>query len=187
MLAQNNFEYQRVFLPYGLHTPGEDRSGTLRSIFPLSLENCSVLDIGSANGFFCFEAEKRGATRVVGVELKDTRFHHSLILRDILRSKVEFLQKDILQEDLGEQFDYVLCLNVLHHVKYPMFMLRKLSQLTRKKLILEIPTLSDPKFLKTLPFLGRFLAPILNRIPLIGPVRCLIPALTKPSSLARAQ
>src|SRR6266852_317503 len=38
---------------------------------PDDLEGRSVLDIGTASGFFAFECEKRGARPVVGTELED--------------------------------------------------------------------------------------------------------------------
>lgn len=168
VIAHNNFEYQRVYLPHGLYTPGDDRSDTLRQIFPESFAGASLLDIGSANGFFCFEAERRGAGRVVGIELKDKRFQHALVLKQLLRSKVEFLQLDILTNEADEKFDYVLFLNVLHHLKEPMHALRKLASITNQKLIIEIPTLTDPKFRQSLPFFEAILTPLLNRLPLIG-------------------
>src|SRR5581483_11679778 len=67
ILAKEDFSYHRVNLPFGLHTPGRDRSRTRDLIFRESLAGKSVLDVGSALGYFCFEAEARGASRVVGV------------------------------------------------------------------------------------------------------------------------
>ena len=46
LLHAENFGYQRVALPYGLSTPGHDRSETAGIAFPDSLEGKSVLDLG---------------------------------------------------------------------------------------------------------------------------------------------
>lgn len=165
ILAENKFEYHRVRLPYGLSTPGEDRSSTFSRIFADSLDSKSVLDIGCANGYFCFEAEALGATRVVGVELMDNRYKHALLLKEILESNVEFIQQDILNETLAEKFDYVLLLNVIHHLKEPMLGLRKLASITKEKLVIEFPTFKDPKFRKYSKIRFPF---IYNKLPLIG-------------------
>ena len=62
--------YHTIDLGDGLITPGVyDYRGRLEAYhFPANLEGKSVLDVGSATGFFAFEFEKRGA-RVVSVEL----------------------------------------------------------------------------------------------------------------------
>jgi len=165
ILRENDFEYQRVYLPYGLYTPGDDRSRTRDIILPDNLTGKSVLDIGCANGFFCFEAEARGAASVVGIELKEKRFKHANLLKQVLSSSVEFLQIDILNNLLTEQFDYVLLLNVIHHLKEPCHALRRISDLTKERLIIEFPSFKDPKFRKHNKIRFPFL---LNRLPLIG-------------------
>ncbi len=165
ILKENDFEYQRVELPYGLSTPGQDRSVTRDIIFPESLYGKSVLDVGSANGYFCFQAESKGASKIVGIELKKKRFEHANLLKSINGSEVEFLRKDIIESPLNEEFDYVLFLNVIHHLKEPMHALRKLAAITKEKLIFEFPTFEDPKFRRHISI---FMPYIFNRLPLIG-------------------
>jgi len=62
--------YHCVDLPHGLTTPGVyDFRQTIREFpFPADMRGMSVLDVGSATGFFAFEFEKRGAD-VTSVEL----------------------------------------------------------------------------------------------------------------------
>jgi len=165
ILREERFGYHRVNLPYGLHTRGRDRSQTRDLIFPESLAGKSVLDIGSALGYFCFEAEAKGAVRVLGVELDPERFRQACLLKKIIGSQVEFLQRDILQEPLDEQFDYVCLLNVIHHLDEPIRAIHQLAALARETLIIEFPTIEDVKFRGTtrIRFPKRY-----NRMPLIG-------------------
>src|SRR5688500_4813236 len=69
LIETEDFRYQKIDLPYGLSTKGHDRSATARQIFPQDLTGKTVLDLGCSFGFFCFEAVKRGASRVVGFDV----------------------------------------------------------------------------------------------------------------------
>ncbi len=165
ILQDERFAYQRINLPFGLHTRGRDRSRTRDLIFRESLTGKSVLDVGSAIGYFCFEAEARGATRVLGVERNEERFRQACLLKQIIGSRVEFLQCDILQHPLEEKFDYVCLLNVLHHLDEPIRAIHLLAPLAREMLIIEFPTIEDAKFRKTtrIRFPKHY-----DRLPLMG-------------------
>jgi len=65
--------YHAIELPDGRVTPGMyDLRGALRSIpFPASLEGMRCLDVGTADGFWAFEMERRGAAEVVAVDVVD--------------------------------------------------------------------------------------------------------------------
>src|SRR5215212_6953530 len=65
----------------GLVTPGGwDLRGTaLRLPWPASLQGMRCLDIGTMNGFWAFELERRGAGEVVATDVLDaTRLDHFL-------------------------------------------------------------------------------------------------------------
>ncbi|NUB27135.1 class I SAM-dependent methyltransferase [Azospirillum brasilense] len=158
------FEYQRIELPHGLATRGQDRSATAALTMPDDLSGHSVLDVGSAIGFFSFEAERRGAQRVVGLEPRQTRFQAAVILKEILGSSVEFRCQDILDYSPSEPFDRVLLLNVIHHLKEPIRVLRRCAELTRNALVIEFPQLDDPIFGGVFDGRGKDL----NDLPLIG-------------------
>ena len=165
IIRQRKFEYHRVDLPYDLHTKGEDRASTRDLIFPGSLEGKTVLDIGCALGYMSFEAEKKGAKKVLGVELKESRFESANILKDILNSNVEFRLQDVIRNPPEVQFDIVLFLNVIHHIAEPFKVLRSLSMLAREQLIIEFPTLEDRKFKRTLK---KRLPDDIDKYPLVG-------------------
>ena len=72
--AEKYYWYHTVDLGDGLITPGiYDYRETISSFqFPEDMHGMTVLDVGSATGFFAFEFERRGA-RVVSVELPSLR------------------------------------------------------------------------------------------------------------------
>ncbi|MBX6320539.1 MAG: methyltransferase domain-containing protein [Rhodospirillaceae bacterium] len=139
-LAKEKLDYQKISLPYGLETPGYDRSSTADLIFDESLAGKSVLDVGSSLGYFCFEAERRGANDVVGIEVHADTVRKARTLAEILGSSAKFIEKDLELTTLDRKFDYVLCLNVLHHMHDPIAGLNRLIELTKEKLILEVAT-----------------------------------------------
>jgi 2-polyprenyl-3-methyl-5-hydroxy-6-metoxy-1,4-benzoquinol methylase len=164
LLKRENFTYQRIELPFGLATDGADRSATARAIFPESLKGKSVLDIGCNNGFFCYEAARRGAARVVGLDVEPDMIRKNRVLADVLGVDVEFKVADLDREKIVESFDYVLCLNVLHHLRYPLYTLDNLAEITRERLVLEMASfgLADCLRMGILPVLS----PVISRLPI---------------------
>jgi tRNA (mo5U34)-methyltransferase len=126
--------YHRIDLGDGIVTPGENRTGqTLKRVrLPESLAGQSVLDIGAWDGFFSFEAERRGAERVVAVDPEcwgdpswgsrgwGTKGPFDLARRT-LGSSVE--DRDIALLDISPTtigtFDVVLFLGVFYHLPNP--------------------------------------------------------------------
>lgn len=143
IVDQFKFErYGRIELPHGMHTKGLNRSATRDLVFPERIDGKSVLDIGTAYGYLCFEAEKLGATHVVGLETKPQRIKRAELFKEVLESNVMFLQESIIDYELPETYDYVIILNVLHHLKgHAQAVIEKLSEHTKEKLIIETPHL----------------------------------------------
>lgn len=131
--------YGRVNLPYGLHTRGVDRSPTRNVILPKSLKGKSFLDVGSAFGYWCFEAEDLGATNVLGLEVKKGRLKRANLFKNLRESRATFSNVDITELKLEGEFDYVLILNVLHHLPNPLEVLDFLRSKAKEKLIIESP------------------------------------------------
>lgn len=112
------------------------------SLLPADFTGLSFLDVGCWEGHACVQALRRGAERVVGLDL---------CVSESLRSNVrnwdfEFWQMDIMSEaaySLG-QFDVVLCAGVLYHVYNPAGLLLRLRHLTKKVLILETAANAQP-------------------------------------------
>lgn len=160
LLKNERFRYQRVALPYGLFTEGSDRSATARQILPDDLSGKTVLDIGCSHGFFSFEAKRRGAKLVVGVDVEPDVIRKNKLLADCLNLDVEFRVHNLEQAPIVEQYDYVLCLNVLHHLVNPFSALENLIAVAKEKLILEMASFGshDRRRLRLMPFYGYLLS-----------------------------
>jgi len=109
---------------------------------PSDLTGKRVLDIGAWDGWFSFELERRGA-QVVAVDNWDNpRFHE---VHEALQSRVEYLQMDIYEltpERIG-QFDLVLFLGVLYHLKHPILALERVCALTKEMAAVDSFVLRD--------------------------------------------
>jgi tRNA (mo5U34)-methyltransferase len=97
---------------------------------PLDLRGKRVLDIGAWDGWFSFEMERRGAEVLAIDNWDNPRFHE---MRALLNSKVEYRQFDMydLTPQRVGQFDIVLFMGVLYHLKHPLLALERVCALTR--------------------------------------------------------
>lgn len=141
LLEREDFAYQDIELPHGLRTGGHDRSATANRIFPADLTGKTVLDLGCSFGFFCFEALRRGAKRVVGYDVDPDSVRKARLLAEAMGVEAEFEVRDIERDPVDERFDYVLCLNLLHHLKDPIAALDNLIDCTSDRLVLETASL----------------------------------------------
>ncbi len=139
--------FHSIDLGDGVITPGQ--KDTLSEVDHLKLPDLTgrtVLDIGAYDGFYSFEAERRGAKRVVAADHwawnwpgSDARGNFELAHR-ILGSTVEMREisvEDISAETLGTTFDVVLFLGVLYHAPDPIGYLRNLRSVTDGVAIVE--------------------------------------------------
>ncbi len=138
--------FHRINLGNGITTPGIDDSPTKLSQvrLPADLSGKSVLDIGAWDGFFSFEAERRGARRVVALDggvwrvdsIGKAGFEFA---RKVLDSKVEDAEMEVSEisvERLGH-FDLVLFLGVLYHLPDPVTSFMKVASVAAQDIIVE--------------------------------------------------
>ena len=139
--------FHRIDLGHGIVTPGDDDSPAKLATLglPEDLRGQSVLDIGAWDGFFSFEAERRGADRVLATDWFcwggpgwGTKAGFDLARR-ALGSRVEDREIDVLDisPDSVGTFDVVLFLGVLYHMRHPLLALEKVYSVTKKMVILE--------------------------------------------------
>lgn len=139
--------YHTIDLGHGIVTPGID--DTPLRIPPLGLPDdlsgWTVLDIGAWDGALSFEAERRGAARVLATDSycwsgegwgSKAGFE---FVRRALGSQVEDMDIDVM--DLSPArvgtFDLVLLVGVLYHLRHPLLALERVASVTEKLLILD--------------------------------------------------
>ncbi len=142
--------YHRIELPGGVVTSGERGPiGLSRLELPESLEGKSVLDIGAWDGFYSFEAAKRGASTVLATDSfvwqgrwTQAGFNlarDALGLDGVVDDRLIDVM-DLSPEAVGGQFDVVLCLGVLYHLVDPIGGLERAASVCKDLLILETET-----------------------------------------------
>jgi tRNA (mo5U34)-methyltransferase len=139
--------YHKMSLPGGIVTPGESDTarGLPRLRLPERLDGLSVLDIGAWDGFYSFEAKRRGAARVLATDSYSWAGSGwgskagFLLARQALGLDVEDLDIDVMElspERVGT-FDVVLLLGVLYHLKDPITAVERAASVTNRLLIVE--------------------------------------------------
>lgn len=129
--------------------------------FPSSLEGMDCLDVGSADGFFSFELERRGAKSVTAIDIGELGDSDMLphrrarltnaerhdtsvarrfeIARRTLGSNVRHTTLNVydLSPDTIGQFDFVFCGSLLLHLMNPLAALLAIRSVTKSRAIIE--------------------------------------------------
>lgn len=143
--------FHTIDLGNGVLTPGQKDTPSEIAHFriPVDLTGRTVLDIGAYDGFYSFEAERRGASRVVAADDwswnwpgSDARRNFDLA-HTVLGSAVEPIVvsvEELTPERVGGTFDIVLFLGVLYHAPDPLGYLRRVRSVTGGMAIIETVT-----------------------------------------------
>ncbi len=124
--------------PEGEQTAPDHPLGDFPSVFwqrfqhvlPADLEGRTVLDIGCNAGFYSFELKKRGAGYVLGIDHDERYLNQARYARQQLGLEVDFQQLEVYDVDrLNQQFDVVLFLGVLYHLRHPLYALEKVARM----------------------------------------------------------
>jgi tRNA (mo5U34)-methyltransferase len=148
--------FHSLELGNGLSTSGSATKEALnRKIrclrIPDDLTGMTVLDVGSWDGYFAFEADARGASRVLATDYfcwggrgwgKKEGF---LLAREILGSKVE--DKTIEVDDLSPttvgMWDIVLFFGIFYHLRDPIKAMQAAASVASKSMIVETCIVND--------------------------------------------
>src|SRR3954447_634919 len=126
--------------PHGIVSPGAyDPCDLFAKLdLPVDLRGKRVLDVGTRDGFFAFECERRGA-EVVAVDHSEMDLPGFGAARQIYGSRVEYVQANVYDLDPGRlgAFDVVLFLGILYHLRHPLLALDRLRPLCHSLLIVE--------------------------------------------------
>jgi tRNA (mo5U34)-methyltransferase len=107
------------------------------SVIPPRLEGKSVLDIGCNAGFYAMEMKRRGADRVLGVDTDDEYLEQARFAAGVKGLKIEFQKLSAYDVgQLGEQFDLVIFMGVLYHLRHPLLALDLIHEHVARDLLL---------------------------------------------------
>ena len=166
--------YHQIEIAPGIITPGViNCSETLNHLdLPNSLEGKRVLDIGAADGFFSFEAEKRGAKEVIAIDYLQPDNYGFSIAAELLNSRVIYLVENIYNLSLKKYgyFDIIFFLGVIYHLPDPMLALRIIRKLCKSSTLMILESyVIDNRFLISDNQFSSFdkTSPYLKQIPIM--------------------
>lgn len=133
--------YHQIELAPGIITPGVNNSAKVLKLLklPLNCHGLRVLDLGTRDGYFAFEMEKRGA-QVTAVDYLPKETTGFAIAQKILGSKNIIYKQDNLYEITPKSygtFDIVLFLGLLYHLPDPVRALKIVRQVCQGTMYLE--------------------------------------------------
>ncbi|MBS27614.1 MAG: hypothetical protein CL566_01630 [Alphaproteobacteria bacterium] len=151
--------YHRIELPHGVTTPGWAPLSADAYRIPDDLTDKRVLDVGAWDGFWSFEALKRGAAQVIAIddfsdlvgelEADDRKAWETFdFCRSALGFDTDTCQRhemsiyDLTPETFGS-FDVVFCFGVLYHLRWPMYAIDKLAAVCTGDLFIESAIADD--------------------------------------------
>src|SRR5690349_12081890 len=103
---------------------------------PKDLTGKTVLDIGCNAGFYSIEMKKRGAARVVGIDSDERYLAQARYAAEVLEADIEFRNMSVYDvATLHEQFDVVIFMGVLYHLRHPLLALDLLYETVVKDLL----------------------------------------------------
>lgn len=119
-----------------------DRWSLVESLLP-SVSGKACLDVGCCSGFFSFRLKDAGASSVLGVDRGDQpkAIAQARLAEEYMGKGVAF---DALSSyeipTLNRQFDIVLCLGVLYHLRHPLLAIEALRSVCSGTLVLQTIT-----------------------------------------------
>lgn len=155
--------YHTIDLPDGSTTPGyfDTRDGPAHVPWPEEVRGGRCLDVGTFDGFWAFELERRGAREVIAIDVADPagidwpydrrewgpaairewgseRGPGFAAAAEALGSKVQHRDRNVydLDPDADGRFDVVLCGTLLLHLRDPVRALERMRDVCAKKLVL---------------------------------------------------
>ncbi|MES1147508.1 MAG: DUF1698 domain-containing protein [bacterium] len=158
-IHQFPFWYHKIELPYGITTPGWAPLNRDGYRIPEDLTGKRVLDVGAWDGFWTFEALKRGAKQVVAID--DFSDYAGILTESDRRAWETF---DLCKEALGYtdeecqriemsvynvneaqfgRFDVVFFFGTLYHLRYPLLALDVLSSVCDEQIYIETAVCDD--------------------------------------------
>jgi tRNA (mo5U34)-methyltransferase len=105
---------------------------------PCDLSGATVLDIGCNGGFYSLQMKLRGASRVLGIDICDRYLEQARLASRTLGLEIELEKRSVYTVDeIAGQFDFVIFMGVLYHLRYPLYALDKVVSKVRGQLVFQ--------------------------------------------------
>ena len=100
-----------------------------------------ILDVGCGSGVYAVDFARRGARRVIGVDLSSNmlKLANQEAEQHGVADRCTFIQADFLELDLKDTFDISIAMGVFDYVPDQVAFLRKMVELTIGKVIVAFP------------------------------------------------
>jgi hypothetical protein len=104
----------------------------LSALEEIEFSGKDVIDTSCREGAFCFFAESKGASSVLGV-IRDIA-KVTTTLKAAMESRVEFIDHNLygLEQATDQKFDIAFCFDRLQSARYPLLLIRTLSRLMKE-------------------------------------------------------
>jgi tRNA (mo5U34)-methyltransferase len=103
---------------------------------PRDLRGATVLDIGCNGGFYSIEMKRRGADRVLGIDVDERYLRQARLAAQLSNVEIELRQLSVYEVgSLGERFDVVLFMGVLYHLRHPLLALDLIREHVARDLV----------------------------------------------------
>ena len=153
--ANSFFSFQQWELFPGYVVPGvkQVNDHMRRLQVPQRLDGLRVLDIAPWNGFFGFECLRRGAAELVSLGPDDPAVTGYNKTRDLLEiENCRYIRASVydLSPEVHGQFDVVLFLGLIYHLRHPLLALDVIFDVALNRLYVDSPLIDNTIFDKTI-------------------------------------
>jgi tRNA (mo5U34)-methyltransferase len=161
-IMKERYWFHKIELAPDLITPGwSDPKNAKLPYFglPARMQGMRVLDVGSCEGFFSFEAERRGAKEVIAIDPVPGSIRRLTLCSNYLGSNVTGLACGVYELDPRTfgTFDMVFFFGVLYHLRHPLLALEKILSVCTGTLLMQTYSLGEDD-------------PAVDKIPEVGNV-----------------
>ena len=117
--------------------------------YEFTIENCApianrrFLDVGCGNGLYSLELARRGAGKVVGIDIAEVMVDlcKQYSAAENLDSQCTFIQTDLLDFKTDEKFDVSFGIGLFDYISDPLPVLKRMREVSTDKAIMAFPRL----------------------------------------------
>jgi tRNA (mo5U34)-methyltransferase len=148
--------YHQITFPDGSVTPGTNESENTLAVYdsiglPKQMDGMRVIDVGCSDGFYSFLCEKRGASEVVSLDYRLPTATGFSVASSILKSNARHTVDNVynLSPDKFGQFDLIIFVGVMYHLRNPLLALDKIRSIAKKGATVLVEThIVNPELMK---------------------------------------